>query len=106
MLAGTGALRGELRWSETIIERPARAGDEVIEAVFRFWNTGTRPATLGPVESSCGCTTATAAKDTYAPGETGEVRVRFDLRQRTGRQEKTLLVRTVEEPTVTVTLTL
>ena len=105
-LIGADALRAELRWAETTIERQARAGGEAVEVVFRFRNQGTAAATLQPVDSSCGCTTAVPAKAAWAPGEAGELRVRFDVGERTGPQEKTLRVRTVEEPWLVTTLTL
>jgi hypothetical protein len=105
-LIGASALRAELRWAETTIERSARAGDDAVEAVFRFRNHGTTAATFQPVESSCGCTTAAPAKAAYAPGEAGGLRVRFDIGDRMGPQEKTLRVRTVENPEAVTMLTL
>ncbi len=93
-----------LVWAQTKVAQVAKAGQERAEGVFAFRNGGTRPVTITAVESSCGCTTAELPKKTYAPGETGEIRARFEFGARTGRQQKVLTVTTddAQAPTLLV----
>jgi hypothetical protein len=56
-------------------EIEARAAQETI---FKFTNTGTEPLVVANATSSCGCTVPTWSKDPIAPGETGEMVVKFN----------------------------
>ncbi len=49
------------------------------ETVFKFTNTGTGPLIITDATSSCGCTIPEYPKNTpVAPGETGELLVKFN----------------------------
>ena len=49
------------------------------ETVFRFTNTGNAPLIITDAKSSCGCTVPEYPKNTaIAPGETGELVVKFN----------------------------
>lgn len=49
------------------------------ETVFTFTNNGDAPLIITDTKTSCGCTTPQFPKDTpIAPGETGEIAVRFN----------------------------
>lgn len=48
------------------------------EAVFKFTNTGNAPLIITNATSSCGCTVPNPPKDPIAPGETGELMVKFN----------------------------
>src|SRR5580700_9142123 len=95
---------GGLTWSSTKIEGNPTAGQESFEAVFTFKNTGEKPVRIISIEPSCGCTTATAEKKSYAPGETGELKAKVDLRGRAGHQEKIIAVTTDDTPKAPVSL--
>ncbi len=97
---------GGLTWSSTKIEGNATSGQESFAAVFAFKNTGDKPVRIISIQSSCGCTTATAEKMTYAPGETGELKAQVDLRGRSGHQEKIITVTTDDAPDTPVSLIL
>lgn len=49
-----------------------------VEHVFKFENTGDAPLTIVDAKSSCGCTVPTWTKGAIAPGEKGEMLVKFD----------------------------
>lgn len=50
-----------------------------VEKVFKFTNTGEAPLIITNASSSCGCTVPDYPKDTpIAPGETGEILVKFN----------------------------
>ena len=93
---------GALTWSSTKVEAVAKGGQESFETVFPFKNTGNKPVKIVSVQTSCGCTTATLAKTTYAPGESGELKTAMDLRERTGWQDRTITVTTDSTPSPTV----
>ena len=48
------------------------------ETVFRFTNTGDAPLIITNAKSSCGCTVPNPPKDPIAPGDTGEMVVKFN----------------------------
>lgn len=45
---------------------------------FTFKNTGNEPLVLGEVKGSCSCTVPEWPKTPIAPGETGELRVKYN----------------------------
>ncbi|HET8885848.1 MAG TPA: DUF1573 domain-containing protein [Salinimicrobium sp.] len=49
-----------------------------VEHVFTFKNTGDAPLVITDAKSSCGCTVPTWTKEAIAPGETGEMLVKFN----------------------------
>ena len=49
-----------------------------VEHVFSFTNTGEAPLVIVDAKSSCGCTVPEYTKDPIAPGETGEMLVKFN----------------------------
>ncbi|MFS4416732.1 DUF1573 domain-containing protein [Maribacter sp. 2307ULW6-5] len=48
------------------------------ETIFRFTNTGNAPLIITDAKSSCGCTVPNPPKDPIAPGESGELLVKFN----------------------------
>lgn len=49
-----------------------------VEHTFTFTNTGEAPLVITNATSSCGCTVPSPPKDPIAPGEKGELLVKFD----------------------------
>ncbi len=94
----TGSVHAQLVWEQKLVELRAQPGDEQVEATYHFRNAGSFPVKITKLTSSCGCTTPQLTKDTYAPGESGEVLVTFKIGSRIGLQKKTIEVRT--EPPV------
>jgi len=48
------------------------------KAVFKFTNTGDAPLIITDAKSSCGCTVPNPPKDPIAPGDSGEMLVKFN----------------------------
>lgn len=48
------------------------------ETIFKFTNTGNAPLIITNATSSCGCTVPDPPKDPIAPGQTGELLVKFN----------------------------
>lgn len=49
-----------------------------VEHTFTFTNTGNAPLVITNATSSCGCTVPTWTKEPIAPGESGEMLVKFN----------------------------
>lgn len=59
----------------------------------KFVNNGTEPLLIKSASGSCGCTVPTWPKTPILPGETGEIKVRYDTK-REGPINKTVTVNT------------
>ncbi len=61
--------------------------------VAKFTNNGTEPLLIKSANGSCGCTVPTWPQTPILPGESGEIKVRYDT-HRTGAINKTVTVNT------------
>lgn len=67
---------------------------------FKFKNTGEAPLIITKVKSSCGCTVPEKPEDPILPGDTGEIKVKYDT-ERVMPIRKTITVTSnAETPTV------
>ncbi|MFT6746346.1 MAG: hypothetical protein ACJAZ2_000685 [Glaciecola sp.] len=66
-------------------------GDEPLR-IIKFTNTGKSPLVITNCQGSCGCTVPECPKDPIMPGETGELKVRYDTK-RVGNFNKTVTVK-------------
>ena len=75
---------------------------ETVEYSFRFQNSGDQVLEIGQVRTSCGCTAALLSARRLAPGEIGELKVRFNSQGFRGKIHKTITVDTndPEQPSV------
>ena len=71
--------------------------------VFEFVNSGDQPLVISKVYSSCGCTIPKKPKAPIAPGEKGEIQVKYDT-NRVGPIRKTITVNSNAESTPIVSL--
>ena len=92
------SLHGELVWEKAIQNFHRLPSDGHLETKFAFRNAGKTSVTVQKVRTSCGCTSAKLGKDTYAPGESGEVSVRFTFGDRKGPHRKIITVITDDKP--------
>jgi len=85
-----------LQWeSERVtLAPPAGAADAMAE--FKFTNRSETVVRVLEARSSCGCTVAALDKDMFQPGESGNIRARFHIGEREGRQSVTVWVTTDE----------
>lgn len=72
--------------------------------VFKFKNTGKAPLVINNAQGSCGCTLPEYPKQPIMPGETAEIKVRYDT-NRMGDFTKTVTL-TTNESTPTRVLTI
>jgi hypothetical protein len=105
LLLGTAA-HAQLQWDKPIQRFTRAPEDHAIEARYTFRNAGTTPITIKSLRSSCGCTTAKLDRKTYAPGESGEVVMKFTFGDRRELHRKTVTVTTDEKTTEPMVLNL
>ena len=71
---------------------------QVVEHTFKFRNDGEYPLILNNITSSCGCTTPEWPKEPIGPNATSSISVRFDSKNKSGPQVKTITVYANTEP--------
>jgi hypothetical protein len=71
--------------------------------IFEFTNTGDEPLIISKVYSSCGCTIPKKPEAPIAPGEKGEIQVKYDT-NRMGPIRKTITVNSNAKGTPIVSL--
>ena len=67
-------------------------GDGTIGYEFTFKNTGTIPLIIQDVKTGCDCTSSEWSKQPVRPGETGFIKVSYDVKGRPGTFDKTITV--------------
>ncbi len=77
---------------------------ERLDAEFPFKNTGTAVVTVTNITASCGCTVPALEKKNYAADEKGVLKVRFDIGDRQGPQNRTITVFTDDGASHTLSL--
>ena len=91
-LAFAAVAQADLVWEKQVQEFHVTPEDKAVEATFVFKNTGPDTINIRRVQSSCGCTTAKPSKTTIAPGESGEVEVKFTFGGRKGAHQKVIAI--------------
>jgi len=65
---------------------------EIVTHVFRFVNDGKVPLLINNAHSTCGCTVPTWPKEQVDPGASGEIDVEFNTSNKSGFQEKPIII--------------
>ncbi|MEQ1858358.1 MAG: DUF1573 domain-containing protein [Chthoniobacteraceae bacterium] len=91
-LAAATCARADLVWEKPVQEFHRVPDDGHLATKFAFKNTGPGTIKIKRVTSSCGCTSAKLAKNSFAPGESGEIEVKFTFGFRRGPQRKGISV--------------
>lgn len=66
-------------------------GDTIVH-YFKFTNTGTASLIIMNAVASCGCTVPTYPENPIPPGESGQIKVVFNSKNKMGMQNKTVSV--------------
>ncbi len=66
--------------------------DTVVEVVYKFKNTGDNPLMIADCKATCGCTVPECKQPPVAPGESGEITVKFDSKNKANKVNKTVKV--------------
>lgn len=108
----TFAASAQLSWENQTVDIGFKPGQKEVRGVyrtaFRFTNTGKTPVSITNIEPSCGCVLTQLEKMDYAPGESGEMKITFEveLDTETGIHNKTIKVTTTDKPKSPTTLNL
>ena len=81
--------------------------DSVVATFFVVSNEGNALLKINKVGASCGCTAVISKKDELKPGESTELKVSFDSKDKMGKQNKTIYIESNDpkNPTLNVFLT-
>jgi len=63
---------------------------DVVEHVFSFTNSGEAPLIISDAKATCGCTVPEWPKEPIPVGGSGEIKVRFNSKNKPGIQNKTV----------------
>ncbi len=85
-----------MEFSDTVVDYGTIAQSSEPFRVFNFTNTGNEPLVIKHAKGSCGCTVPTYPKEPILPGESNEIKVRYDTK-RIGKFTKTVTLTTNEE---------
>lgn len=72
---------------------------DVVEHVFTFTNTGEAPLIITDAKATCGCTVPEKPTEPIPVGGTGEIKVRFNSKNKPGIQNKTVTLTANTWPT-------
>lgn len=72
---------------------------DVVEHVFTFVNEGEAPLIISDAKATCGCTVPDWPRQPIAVGEKGEIKVRFNSKNKPGVQNKTVTLTANTWPT-------
>lgn len=61
---------------------------DIVETVFKFTNSGKSELIITSAKGSCGCTVPEWPKQPIMPGETGEIKVKFNSYKKPNLQQK------------------
>lgn len=94
----------DLVFEETMHDFGRISDEGDVEHIFKFTNTGTGTLYMSNLKGSCSCAVPALAKNEYAPGESGEVRVIFTPKKKAGSQVQTITVSSNDAETPSMVL--
>lgn len=65
---------------------------EVVSHIFKFKNIGEAELIINDAHASCGCTVPSWPKEPIAVGEEGTIEVKFNSKNRIGKNKKTIIL--------------
>jgi hypothetical protein len=97
LFSGSFAM-AEVEWEREEMVLVVHPIQRKASAEFKFRNAGKKAVDFLSLRPSCGCLSIYPQKKHYQPGESGTLKVVFDLANRSGPQEKTVKVVTSDNP--------
>ncbi|MEM9480741.1 MAG: DUF1573 domain-containing protein [Verrucomicrobiota bacterium] len=85
---GASLAMAQLTFPETEIEKSMEASEDTTTVTFRFENKSDAEIKIEEVKTSCVCLTAKTDKESYAPGDSGEVTAVFKVGNASGEVRK------------------
>ena len=65
---------------------------EKVSHVYQFTNTGNEPLILSNAKGSCGCTVPSWPREPIAPGESSEILVEFNSKNKSGKKNQKVTI--------------
>lgn len=90
-----------VEWNEKEFDYGVIEQGEKVTHVYKFKNAGDEPLIISNAKGSCGCTVPQWPKDPVMPGESGEIKVVFDSKGKSGKQSKRVTINANTEPAQT-----
>lgn len=87
-----------IEWSEVDYDFGEVIEGQVVVHKYKFKNVGDNDLVILDAKGSCGCTVPEKPEKPVAPGESGEILVKFDSAGRTGAQSKSVTIVANTEP--------
>lgn len=92
-----------MKFEESSFDFGTIVDGEQVGTTFKFENSGDEDLVLISVKASCGCTVAEEwPKERIAPGDSGEIKIKFDSKGRAGVIRKTIKIEANTLPSVTI----
>ncbi len=82
----------KIEFEEEVFDFGTLVEGESVEHIFKFKNVGKNPLIIGHAQGSCGCTVPEWPSEPIAPGDSGEIRVKFSSKGKNGEQDKTVTI--------------
>jgi hypothetical protein len=82
----------KIRFEETVYDFGNIDEGGTVRRTFRFTNTGKVPLVINNARATCGCTVPEWPKSPIGPGESGEIKVKFDTTNKKGSQNKPVTI--------------
>ena len=67
--------------------------DGIVSAKYDFTNYANSPFIISNIDAACGCTNPRSSKDTFMPGESGQILAEFNPKGMVGKTKKWIYVR-------------
>lgn len=61
---------------------------DIVETIFKFTNSGKSELIITSAKATCGCTVPQWPKEPIMPGESGEIKVKFNSKRKPNLQQK------------------
>ena len=91
-----------MAFDESVFNFGSVTEGEIITHTYSFKNTGSEPLIVSDARGTCGCTVPSKPTAPIAPGETGEITVRFDTRNKVGERQQKVTITANTDPAQTV----
>ncbi len=91
----------EIEFENPTFEFGTVEAGEKVSYVYKFTNTGDKPLIISNAKGSCGCTVPYFPKDPIQPGETSEIEIEFNTKNKKGKQSKRITITANTNPAQT-----
>ena len=84
--------KASFQWDQMMYNFGTIKQGEIVNYTFKFTKNGTEELKIQSASASCGCTVPEWPKEGIAPGERGEIQVRFDSKGKSGQQSPVITI--------------